>query len=103
MPVDRVIKRDGAVVPFDRKRIEDAIFAATGETKAPKKYRVLFVDRRAETYGPLAVALGRRAFPESASFSFAGWDQKGSCRIWPRPISSDEGWMLSKLNARKWT
>ena len=28
MPVDRVIKRDGSIVPFDRKRIEEAIYAA---------------------------------------------------------------------------
>jgi len=28
MPVDQVIKRDGSIVPFDRKRIEDAIYAA---------------------------------------------------------------------------
>ena len=28
MPLDRVIKRDGTVVPFDRTRIESAIYAA---------------------------------------------------------------------------
>ena len=28
MAVERVVKRDGAVVPFDRKRIEEAIYAA---------------------------------------------------------------------------
>ena len=28
MPLDRVIKRDGTVVPFDRVRIENAIYAA---------------------------------------------------------------------------
>lgn len=28
MPVDRVVKRDSSIVPFDRKRIENAIYAA---------------------------------------------------------------------------
>jgi anaerobic ribonucleoside-triphosphate reductase len=28
MPLDRVVKRDGTIVPFDRKRIENAIYAA---------------------------------------------------------------------------
>ena len=28
MPVDRVVKRDDSIVPFDRKRIENAIYAA---------------------------------------------------------------------------
>ena len=32
MPVDRVIKRDGSIVPFDRKRIESAIHAAARAT-----------------------------------------------------------------------
>ena len=32
MPVDRVIKRDGSIVPFDRKRIENAIYAAARAT-----------------------------------------------------------------------
>jgi anaerobic ribonucleoside-triphosphate reductase len=29
MPIDRVVKRDGSVVSFDRKRIENAIYAAS--------------------------------------------------------------------------
>ena len=32
MPVDRVIKRDGSIVPFDRERIENAIHAAARAT-----------------------------------------------------------------------
>ena len=28
MPIDRVSKRNGSVVPFDRERIENAIYAA---------------------------------------------------------------------------
>jgi len=28
MPIDHVVKRDGSIVPFDRKRIENAIYAA---------------------------------------------------------------------------
>jgi protein-tyrosine-phosphatase len=52
---------------------EDTLFELTGEAKPPKRYEVLFVDARGSTAAPLAAALGRKAFPESASFSAAGY------------------------------
>ncbi len=52
---------------------EETLFALTGETKPPKRYRILFVDARDTLIGPLAVALARKAFPESGEFESVGY------------------------------
>jgi phosphate transport system protein len=51
---------------------EEALFAATGETKAPKTYKILFVDADDALLAPLAAALGRRAYPDSGRYFSAG-------------------------------
>lgn len=53
---------------------EEAIFAASGQTKPPKVYRVLFVDQTNALWSQLARALATKAFPESGRFSSAGTD-----------------------------
>ncbi len=58
---------------------EETIFAATGETKAPKVYRVLFVDRTNTLKSVMAAAIAKRAYANSGSFESAGW-QPGSER-----------------------
>jgi hypothetical protein len=52
---------------------EETLFALTGETKPPKRYQILFVDARDTIIGPLAVALARKAFPESGDYYSAGF------------------------------
>ncbi len=56
---------------------EETLFALTGETKPPKRYQILFVDATDTLIAPLAVALARRAFPESGDYESAGF-QPGS-------------------------
>jgi len=53
---------------------EEAVFVATGETKKPKVYKVLFVDRTGSLVSQLAKALANKAFPESGIFHAAGWE-----------------------------
>ena len=53
---------------------EEAVFAATGEVKAPKVYRILFLDRRNDLISQLASAIATKAFPDKGAFSSAGWD-----------------------------
>jgi protein-tyrosine-phosphatase len=53
---------------------EEAVFVATGETKQPKVYKILFVDRTNGLVSQLAKALAIKAFPESGVFHAAGWD-----------------------------
>jgi phosphate transport system protein len=52
---------------------EQAIFATTGETKDPKVFRILFLDERNDGVSQMAEAYAQKAFPESASYSSAGW------------------------------
>lgn len=52
---------------------EEAIFTVTGETKDPKVYRILFVDRHGTIRAPLAAAYARKAYPESGRYDTASW------------------------------
>ncbi len=51
---------------------EETVFTVTGETKAPKLYRVLFVDSGDDRLGRLAAAFGRKAFPGGGHFESLG-------------------------------
>ena len=53
---------------------EETIFAATGETKPPKSYKILFVDRRNERASQLAEAWARKYYPKSGTYMSAGWE-----------------------------
>ena len=52
---------------------EETLFELTGQTKPPRKYRILFVEARDTLIAPLAVALARKAFPESGPYESAGY------------------------------
>ena len=51
---------------------EHTIFAQTGEQKAPKVYRILFVDRDNSRLGPMAQAIAAHAFTNSGRYRTAG-------------------------------
>ncbi len=51
---------------------EEAVFAATGETKGEKVYRILFVDQDDKRLAPMAEALARHNFPNSGEYESAG-------------------------------
>lgn len=53
---------------------EQTLFVATGETKDPKRYRVLFVDERNDGVSQMAEAYAQKVFPESGHYASAGWD-----------------------------
>lgn len=62
---------------------EEAIFAATGETKPAKVYRILFVDARHGMASRLAEALARRDYPHVGRYRSAGWDPSGEPSVSP--------------------
>ncbi len=51
---------------------EDAVFAVTGEGKADKLYRILFLDEDNRLLGPMAAAIGRKNYPGSGDYQSAG-------------------------------
>ncbi len=53
---------------------EEAIFVATGQTKKPKVYGVLFVDADNALQSQLAEAVARKGWAELGRYSSAGWD-----------------------------
>lgn len=53
---------------------QQALFAAAGEVKERKVFRMLFVDRRNDCLSQIAEAHAEKAFPESGDYSSAGWD-----------------------------
>lgn len=52
---------------------EEIVFAGSGETKPPKRYRVVFVDEHNEGLSLMAEQIARKAFPESGSYASCGW------------------------------
>jgi len=51
---------------------EETVFAAVGETKKPKTYRVLFLDEDNAGASKMAEILGTKAYPTNMRFSSAG-------------------------------
>jgi phosphate transport system protein len=58
----------------------DALFAVTGETREPKAYRILFVDRANDCRSQLAEAYARKTYSDCGAFSSAGWDPADELR-----------------------
>ena len=57
---------------------EEAVFAATGETKAAKVYHVLFLDRDNAVLAPMAEAIARNNFPNSGRYESAAVTPTGA-------------------------
>lgn len=69
-----VYNRIGRVADQAKNICEDTIFAATGETKQPKVYKVLFVDVHNDCTSQIAEAIAKKAFPHSGEYDSAAWD-----------------------------
>ncbi len=51
---------------------EDAVFAATGQGRGPKFFRILFLDEDNTLLGPIAEAVARKNFPEIGEYHSRG-------------------------------
>ncbi len=51
---------------------EETVFATTGQAKAGKVYRILFLDEDNAVLGQMAEAFARKNFPDSGEYSSAG-------------------------------
>ena len=68
-----ILNRLDRVADQSKNICEEALFVATGETKEPKVYRLLFIDQRNDALSQMAAAYAARAFPESGRYKSAGW------------------------------
>ena len=80
-----------------RNICEETIFVATGETKTPKVYQVLFVDRHNAVASQMAEAIARKAFPESGRYASGGWEPASALSPSMREFMDAHGFPL--LNA----
>lgn len=71
---------------------EQTLFAVSGEIKAPKVYRLLFVDEKDNAYTQLAKAYCARAYPESAQYESAGWNAAEALELRTRLFLEDKGY-----------
>lgn len=69
-----VIASIGRVSDHAKNICEETVFTATGDTKEPKVFRVLFVDERNEVASQIAEAFARKAYPNSGRYESAGWN-----------------------------
>jgi len=60
-----------------RNICEETLFAVTGESKQPGRFRILFVDEKATFRSVMAKAIARKAFPASGEYEIAGWRPAG--------------------------
>jgi phosphate transport system protein len=57
---------------------EETVFAATGGTKVPKVFNILFVDEDNSCQSQMAEAIARKSFPGSGNYSSAGREPAAS-------------------------
>ena len=60
------------IVDQAKNLCEETVFAATGDTKAPKVYNIIFVDEDNSCQSQIAEAIARKNFPESGNYTSAG-------------------------------
>ena len=75
----------------------ETLFAATGEPKEPKVYRVIFVDRSNDCRALVAEAYARKTFAECGSFTSAGWDPADTLRPEAIPFFQEHGFSMDGL------
>lgn len=92
-----IVNRIGRVADQAKNICEEAIFAATGETKEPKVYRVLFVDERNDSLSQMAALYARRAFPESGRYKSAGWSPADKLETRFELFMRDRGFDLDEV------
>ncbi|MBT7863662.1 MAG: hypothetical protein HN712_25320 [Gemmatimonadetes bacterium] len=79
------------IIDQAKNTCEEAIFAVTGETKAPKSYRVLFLDEDNSILGPMAQAISQRNHPQSGQYDTAGRQAADAFQEGLGPYLEDRG------------
>ncbi len=79
---------------------QETLFAVDGETKNPKIYRILFVDRANDCRSLMAEAFARKVFGECGVYTSGGWDPAESIRPEIVPFLREHGLALEGLEPK---
>ncbi len=79
----------------------ETLFAVDGETKNPKVYRILFMDRGNDCRSQIAEAYSKKVFSECGEFTSGGWDPAASLRPEAIPFFEDHGLPLDGLHPKR--
>lgn len=79
---------------------EEALFTFSGESKAPKVYKVLFLDPANNGYSQIAEAVARRSFPHSGEYSSAGRSDKEELKPGLFEFMESQGLVLGPLKPK---
>ncbi len=80
---------------------QETLFAVAGETRNPKIYRILFVDRRNDCRSLLAEAYARKAFADCGVFTSAGWEPAEAISPAARRFLEEHGLVAEGLFPKK--
>lgn len=69
-----VLNRLDRVSDLAKNICEETVFVATGQSKEPKVYHVLFVDEHNAFRSVMAEAIARKGYPEGGEYASAGWN-----------------------------
>lgn len=79
---------------------EETVFAATGETKAPKVYNILFVDNDNSGLSQMAEAISRKNFPGSGDYTSGGRQPAAALNPAVVQFLEDHGFNLSEASPK---
>jgi len=82
---------------------EDTVFAVTGDQKAPKRFKVLFIDEDNSGKSQMAEAIARKNYPESGEYLSAGRQAAPALNTNLAAFLEDRGQDLSNIQPKALT
>jgi phosphate transport system protein len=80
---------------------QETLFSVAGETKNPKVYRILFVDRANDCRSLMAEAYARKVFGDCGVFTSGGWDPAAAVRPELIPFLESHGLPREDLRPKR--
>ncbi len=80
---------------------EQTIFVETGEGKAPKVYRILFLDKDNSCLGPMAEMIAGKTFPDIGQYSSAGVHPADNLNANMVTFMQERGFNLSAISPQQ--
>lgn len=95
-----VLTSIGRVADQAKNICEQTVFAATGEVKSERVYRILFVDRHNDCASQIAAAFAAKAFPASGEYESAGWEPREKVSVQCHHFLDRNGYNVDSMEPR---